>query len=164
MLEENDEAIIDYTKALDYNSANSAAFWNRALCRGAKYQYDLAIGDCTSAINLLEKENSSSNANNLGILYSNRGLYEYELEKKDDAKNDLKKSLELNSNYDNANRNMADVLYALKQYKEANRYYLQAASLYKNDAEKTSCYNSLYWSCRTMLDYTGAVNYINSAI
>jgi len=55
-------------------------------------------------------------------------------------------------------------LYALKQYKDANRYYLQAASLYKSDAEKASCYNSLYWSCRTTLDYTGALSYVNSAM
>ena len=161
---ENDEAIADYTKAIDYNSSNDGAFWNRALCRSAKYQYDLAVGDCTSAINLLEKQSSSPSANDLGILYSNRGLYEYDLEKYDEAKMDLKKSLELNPNYDNANRNMADALYALKQYKDANRYYLQAASLYKSDAEKASCYNSLYWSCRTTLDYTGALSYVNSAM
>ena len=161
---ENDEAIADYTKAIDYNSSNDGAFWNRALCRSAKYQYDLAVGDCTSAINLLEKQSSSPSANDLGILYSNRGLYEYDLEKYDEAKMDLKKSLELNPNYDNANRNMADALYALKQYKDANRYYLQAASLYKSDAEKASCYNSLYWSCRTTLDYTGALSYVNCAM
>ena len=161
---ENDDAINDYTKAIDYNASNDGAFWNRALCRSGKYQYDLAIGDCSSAINLIEKTNSSTSANDLGILYSNRGLYEYDLEKYEDAKIDLKKSLELNPNYDNANRNMADVLYSLKQYKEANRYYLQAASLYKKDADKAYCYGTLYWSCRNMLDYTGALGYINSAV
>ena len=160
----NNDAISDYIKAIEYNSNNSNAFWARAIARAANFQYDLAIGDFTSAINIIERENKAGRENDLSILYSNRGLYQYYLVKYDEAKADLQKSLDLNPNYDKANRNMGDVLYALKKYKEANPYYLRAVSLVKDDADRASCYSSLYWSCRYMLDYTQALTYLNSAI
>jgi tetratricopeptide (TPR) repeat protein len=161
---ENDNAIDDYTKAIEYNSSNSNAFWSRAISRAAKFQNDLAVGDCNSAINILEKQGGSSNDNDLSILYNNRGYYQYLLSRYEEAKNNLRKSLELNPNYSRANYNMGDVLFALKQYKDANRFYLQAASLSKDNASIAGCYNRLYWSSRYMLDYTQALTYINSAI
>lgn len=161
-LYKSEDAIADYTKALEYDPNYIDAFWMRGYCRAGMFQDELAIGDYTSAINLLQKQGDRNS--DIGFLLSNRGRLKYLLGNYDEAKTDMEASLKINPNDDKANRNMADILFSLKNYKEANKYYLQAASLYKEDIDRASCYSSLYWSCRYMLDYTQAINYINSAL
>ena len=158
------DAINDYIKAIQYDPGYSNAFWARAIARAANLEYDLAVGDYTSAINIVERNSKTGSENDLSILYSNRGWNQYRSGKYDEGKADLQKSLNINPNYDIGNRNMGDVLDKQKNYKEAIRYYLRAASLYSRDADRASCYRSLYFCSLKMLDYTQALSYINSAI
>lgn len=158
-----DEAIADYSKAIEYNPRYANAFWERGYYRGKNSQYEMAIGDFTAAIKLLE-QGEATGSNDLSILYNNRGLYQYYLGKYAEAKLDMQQSLNQNPNYDYANWNMGLILNALHNYKEANGYFLQAASLMKNDIDRASCYADLYWSDRTLLDYRQALIHINEAI
>lgn len=157
----DDEAINDYTKAIEYNASNEYAYWERGIARVNKLQYELAIADYTSAINLVEKGSSSTRKEDLGILYSNRGRMHYILAHYEDARNDLQRSLDNNPNYAMANWNMADLLLNQDQYKMASRYYLQAASQVTKKGDKESIYSKLYLCSVNMLDYAAALSYIN---
>ena len=158
------DAIDDYTKAIQDDPNYSYAFWARGVARDVDFQTDLAIGDYTSAINLIERSNKAGSESDLSSLYSNRGKLQNLSNKNDEAKADLQKSLSLNPNFDRGNKNMGDLLYKLGKYKEAIPYYEHALSLFTNDADKTSCYSSLYSCSISMLDYAQALPYINSAI
>lgn len=159
-----EEAITDFSKALEYNPRYMEAFWQRGFFRGKDFQYELAVGDFTAAIKLLEQGGGVTGSNDLSVLYNNRGLYQYYLGKYEDARLDMQQSLTQNPNYDFANWNMARIQNALHNYKEANTYFLQAASLMKKDIDRASCYADLYWSDRTLLDYRQALTHINEAI
>ncbi len=158
-----DEAIADFSKAIEYNPRYKDAFWQRGYFRGKKFQYELAVGDCTAAIKLME-QGETGGANDLSVLYNNRGLYEYYLSKYEEAKLDMQQSLNQNPNYDYANWNMGRIQNMLHNYKEANNYFLQATSLMKNDIDRASCYSDLHWSDRALLDYRQALIHINEAI
>ncbi len=158
------DAIDDYTKAIEDDPNYTYAFWARGIARAADSQDDLAIGDYTSAINLIERSNKPGSESDLASLYSNRGRLQYLSNKNDEAKADLQKSLSLNPNFDRGNKNMGDLLFQLKKYKEAIRYYQQAASLFTNDADKTTCFSSMYSCSINLLDYPQALSYINSAL
>lgn len=160
----NKEAIDDYTKAIQEDPAYSNGFWARGVARVADFDYELAIGDYTSAINLIEKNNKTGSESDLASLYSNRGRIKYLTNKNEEAKADLQKSLSLNPNHEKGNKNMGDLLYGVKKYKEAIPYYQQAASLFTNDINKASCFSSMYSCSIQLLDYTQALSYINSAI
>lgn len=158
-----DDAIADFSKAIEYDSRYTNAFWQRGYYRGKKLQYELAIGDFTAAIRLLELAGTGG-SNDLSVLYNNRGHYRYYLGNYEEAKTDLEQSLNQNPNYDYANWNMGRVLAALHRYKEARTYYLLATSLMKKEVDRASCYADLYWSDRSLLDYGQALVHINEAI
>lgn len=158
-----DDAISDFSKAIEYDPQFMRAFWQRGYYRGKKLQYQLAILDFTAAIRLLEPT-STGGSNDLSILYNNRGLYQYYLGYYEEAKTDLEQSLNQNPNYDYANWNMGRTLSALHKYKEASTYFLLAISLMKNELDKASCYVDLYWADRSLLEYGQALVHINEAI
>lgn len=160
----DDDAINDYTRAIEYDASYEYAYWERGIARVNKLQYELAMADYTSAINLIEKGSSSTRKQDLAILYSNRGRMHYLLSHYDDARGDLQRSLDNNPNYAMANWNMADLLFALDQYKPASVYYLQAASQVTKKSDKESIYSKLYQCSVNMLDYAAALSYINQAL
>lgn len=158
-----EDAIADYSKAIEYNPRYKDAFWERGYYRGKNFQYEMAIGDFTAAIKLLE-QGEAGGSNDFSVLYNNRGLYEYYLGKYEEAKADMRLALNQNPNYDYANWNMGLIQTALHNYKEANGYYLQAVSLMKNDIDRASCYADLHRCDRALLDYGQALIHINEAI
>ncbi len=158
-----DDAIADFSKAIEYDSRYANAFWQRGYYRGKKLQYELAIGDFTAAIRLLEPADTGG-SNDLSVLYNNRGFYRYYLGNYEEAKTDMEQSLNQNPNYDYANWNMGRILAALHRYKEARTYYLLATSLMKKEVDRASCYVDLYWSDRSLLEYGQALVHINEAI
>lgn len=158
-----DEAIADFSKAIEYDPRFVRAFWQRGYYRAKKGQYELAIGDYTAAIKLVDPYNSST-TKDLSILYNNRGLHHYNLNHYTESLADLTESLKINPNYDYGNWNMGRTLAALHRYKEASTYYLMAASLMEKDIDRASCYNDLYWADRAQLDYGQALSHINEAI
>lgn len=158
-----DEAIADFSKAIEYDPRFMRAFWQRGYYRAKKYQYELAIGDYTAAIRLLDPTNTGT-AKDLAILYNNRGLQHYHLKHYAESLADLSESLKLNPNDDYGNWNMGRTLSALHRDKEASAYYLMAISMMQKDIDRASCYADLYWLDRRQLDYKQALLHINEAI
>ncbi len=162
-LKKYEEAITDFSKAVELDNRYARAFWQRSFYRAQNSQYELAIGDCTAAILLMEQENTGP-SNDLAILYNNRGNYRYSLGQYEDARTDLQKSLTHSPTYDYANWNMAKTAFALRNFKEAGSYYLQAVALMKKETDRASCYRELHRTDRAQLEYGKALAHINEAI
>lgn len=158
-----DEAIADFTKAIEYDPGFVNAFWQRGYYRSKKVLYELAIGDYTAAIRL-SGPGTATTSKDLSILYNNRGLQYYNLKQYTSALADLGESLKQNPGYDYANWNMGRTLAALHRYTEAASYYLMGASMMQRDNDRASCYADLYWTDRAMLDYGQALVHIREAI
>ena len=47
-----DQAISDYTKAIDLNPRDDVAYYNRGVAHAAKGQYDQSIFDCSKAVEI----------------------------------------------------------------------------------------------------------------
>ncbi len=85
-----DEAINEYTKAIEISPNSATAYSWRGFCYYNKTQYDFAIDDFTSAINL--KDTSLDQDYNLrGLSYSAKGDYY-------SAISDFTKAIEINPN------------------------------------------------------------------
>lgn len=158
-----EDAIADFTKAIEYDPGFVNAFWQRGYYRSKKLLYELAIGDYTAAIRL-SGPGSSTTSKDLSILYNNRGLQYYHLKQYTTSLADLGESLKLNPGYDYANWNMGRALAALHRYTEASSYYLMGASMMQRDNDRASCYSDLYWTDRAMLDYGQALVHVREAI
>lgn len=158
-----DEAIADFSKALEYDPRFVRAFWQRGYYRAKKLQYELAIGDYTAAIGFVDRDKAGGTAD-LVILYNNRGLHHYQLKHYAESLADLGESLKLNPGYDYANWNMGRTLAAMHRYQDATRYYLMAVSLMQQEKDRASCYADLYWTDRAQLDYRQAVVHITEAV
>ena len=75
-----DEAIIEYTKSLEYDEDYGQAYWNRGAVYEEKYEYQKAINDYTRALKYFKKSPSE-----LANLYKNIGWNNSELGKYDEA-------------------------------------------------------------------------------
>jgi len=82
-----DQAISDYTKAIEIDPGHSTAYNNRGVAYGEKGQYDRAISDYTKAIEINPR--FAAAYYNRGLAYQNKGGY-------DQAIPDYNKALEIN--------------------------------------------------------------------
>lgn len=96
----DNNAIADYSIAIDVNSKNALAFYNRGLVRAVQEKYNEAITDYCAAIDL---EPNDANA------YVIRGNILRTQKKYDSAISDYNKAIEIDTNFENAyfNRGIA---------------------------------------------------------
>lgn len=92
-----DQALESYTKAIDLNPKNTAAYFNRALVYLKQFKYKRAAEDCDKAI-LLQPEYTKA--------YHRRALALMELKEYDKALEDLKKVLESDPENQEANEKL----------------------------------------------------------
>jgi tetratricopeptide (TPR) repeat protein len=105
-----DEAIAEFTKAIEINPHFTEAYYNRGLVHAHKGNFDQAIADYTKAI-----ENNSNDADiyyNRGFTYSKRGNL-------DEAIADYTKAIELSPNQTDVYYNRALLYVAQKKYDKA---------------------------------------------
>jgi len=105
-----DEAISDYTKALEINPRYIEAYNNRGLAYASKGQYDDAISDYNKALKINPRYIEAYN--NRGNAHLNKGQY-------DDAISDYNKILKIESRYAVAYYNRGIAYIAKDQYDQA---------------------------------------------
>jgi tetratricopeptide (TPR) repeat protein len=82
-----DQAISDYTKAIEINPKYGLAYYNRGIAHNNKGQYDQVISDYTKALEINPK--FAEAYNNRGNAYNKKGQY-------DEAILDYNKAMEIN--------------------------------------------------------------------
>lgn len=115
-----DQAITDYTKALELNPKFASAYNNRGAAYAQKGQFDKAITDYTRALEINPKYAEAYN--NRGAAYRQKGKY-------DQAITDLNQALEINPGYANAYYNRAVAHCSKKAYDQAWEDVRKAQSL-----------------------------------
>ncbi len=105
-----DQAIADYTEAIDINPHFAKAYDNRGAAYAQKGNLSGAISDFTMAI--ANNPNDAEAYNNRGRAYAKLGNYVQ-------AVSDYSKAIKINPNYGKAYNNRARVFYDIKKYTRA---------------------------------------------
>jgi tetratricopeptide (TPR) repeat protein len=105
-----DQAIYDYTKAIDINPSLAKAYDNRGVAYAQKGFLAPAIADFTMA--LANNPNDAEAYNNRGHAYANQGNLTQ-------AISDYSKAIRINAIYVKAYNNRAHGFYDLKEYEKA---------------------------------------------
>lgn len=147
-----EEAIQEYSKAIDKDPRNAAAYNNRGIVYDDLEQYERAIEDYDKAIEL--DSNNVLAYNNRGVAYDNLGQYEKAIE-------DYDKAIKLDPDYDSAYNNRGVVYDDLGQYKRAIEDYNKAIELNSNYAvaynNRGISYSNLKQYEKAIEDYTQAI-------
>jgi tetratricopeptide (TPR) repeat protein len=123
-----DQAIADYTKALEINPSYAGGYHNRGVAYGRKGQYDKALADFTKSIAL--------NPRYAGAYYSRGNVYGKLGKHDDQAIADYTKALEVNPRYALAYYSRGRVYYLRKEYGKSMEDVNKAQALgYKIPAE-----------------------------
>ncbi len=118
--EQWDEAIVQYTKAIELDPELARAYNNRGWAYGEKGQSDLAIADYNKAIELDPE---------LAMAYSNRGNTYFDKGEIDNAIADYSRTIELDPNYALAYYNRGTAYYIKDEFDRAIADYTKAIEL-----------------------------------
>lgn len=116
----NEDAIQEYTKAIEIDPRSAAAYNNRGNVYGDLEQYEKAIEDYNKAIELEPDD---------ALAYNNRGIIYDDLEQYEKALEDYNKAIELDPGYADAYSNRGVTYKKLKQYEKAISDYDKAIEL-----------------------------------
>jgi len=132
-----DQAISDYTKALEINPRYFWAYVNRGTTYGRKGQYNEAISDFTKALEINPRYAAAYY--NRGLAYHNRGQY-------DEAISDYNKALEIDPRDALAYCNRGFAYDNKGQYDQAISDYTKALEI---NPRYAAAYNELAWLLAT---------------
>ncbi len=135
-----DEAIFDYTKAIELNPRYAEAYYNRGIAFDDKGDYDRAIFDYTKAIELNPRYAEAYV--NRGIAYGSKGQL-------DQAISNFNAAIEIDPKGANAYYNRGLAHRRKGQYDQAISDYTKAIEV---KPEYSSAYNSLAWILATCVD------------
>lgn len=152
-----DKAISYFDKAIEIDSKDASAFYNRAFAHLEKKNDKKALDDFLSFIGLTEKKSNKAlgyvrigeiylnkredsiayyyfnlalkNDTSQSLAYNNRGIYYLNKNKIEEARNDFKKAIKFNSYYSEAYNNLGSVCMAEGDYNMAQRYFDRAIEL-----------------------------------
>lgn len=160
-LKKYDEAINDYSKAIDIDPGNSTAFKYRAYAYAKKFLYEKAKNDITKAIEL-NTDSLFGKYDKAKMLYD-RSLYNYYLGNYDAGIKDC----ELASKTDTTirtNWNLGINLAGLKNYTKSNEAYNKERSLNKDSSNKAILSRNIALNQIATLNYKSALEEVNKAI
>lgn len=149
---DREAAIGEYTRAIEEDPGNAAAYIYRGLVYKNLKRYQAAIKDYDRAIELNP---------DYDVAYNNRGIVYKTQRKYTKALADYNRALELNPNYAFAYNNRGNVYYNLKQYSRAIEDYNQALELDPNYAHAYNNRGNAYYKLkqydRAIEDYSQAL-------
>jgi tetratricopeptide (TPR) repeat protein len=121
-----DEAIVEYTKAIELNQNYAKAYNNRGSAYSRKNQHDLAIADYSKAIEIEP---------NYALAWSNRGLAYLNIKQYELAIKDLTQAIGLDPNNTTSYNARASAYLNTKQYELAVRDLKQSIKLEPNQVQ-----------------------------
>ncbi|MDI3320385.1 tetratricopeptide repeat protein [Pinibacter soli] len=113
-----DNAIKDFTEAINRDDKNSSAYRGRGWAYTDRGDYDLAIKDLDTSINLMEASANMSNIDK-SVFYNTRGYYFLQTSRYPEAIVDLEKAIQLDPTYEYPYKHLAEVYYAQGKYEQA---------------------------------------------
>ncbi|MEN0055294.1 MAG: hypothetical protein AAGC65_16585 [Mucilaginibacter sp.] len=153
------EVIKDESEAILANPRFGSAYWNRGVAYNGIGEYQHAIDDYTTAMELV-KDNKRS----LAVLYDNRGTCKRKLNQNKEAVEDFNQSILLNSQKGGpywhrgiAHENMSEYQLAIDDYTTAMFYYQD------NTEDLAILYGNRGFNKRELKQYTSAINDFNTA-
>ena len=153
VLKSYESAILDYSKSLELNKNDGAAFNGRANCYYMLEKYKEAKMDYTKAIELVPTD---------AVSYKYwRGVCNYNLDLAQEALNDFTSYLNKEPNDSYVLLMSAHSLYILKDYQQATAYYTKAISV------KSDYTEAYYWRGNAFLNLgrkTEAMRDVDKAI
>ena len=150
--EKYEEAIEDYTKAIELNPQLAEAYYNRGLAKSRLGQNEEAIKNYDQAIELNPQ---------LAEAYCNRGIAKNRLREYEEAIKDFNQAIELNPQDAKAYYNRGISKYYLEEYEEAIKNYNKAIELNPQDVE---AYSNRGISKASLREYEEAIKDFNQAI
>jgi protein O-mannosyl-transferase len=148
----NDEAIKDFTRALELKTDYAQAYNYRSMVYITKKRNDEAITDLNKAIGI--NPGYAEAYNNRGYIFMNEG-------RNDDAIKDFNKAIELKPDYAKTYNNRGNLFVAAKRNEEAIKDFNKAIEL---DANYSEAYNSRGISFVNDKRFNEAENDFNKAI
>jgi tetratricopeptide (TPR) repeat protein/uncharacterized membrane protein len=145
--ERYEEAISDYTKAIELNPTSALAYHNRAYAYRNKQDYDNAIADYSQALQL-DAHVCKCIYNARGVAYLYKGVF-------DKAITDFTKAIEVNPHDGKIYQNRGNAYLALNVYENAIVDYTKALEL--APTESKSLYSSRGKAYRRKGDYENAI-------
>jgi len=115
-----DQAILDYTKALEINPRHAKAYCNRGVAYGEKGIHDQAISDFNNALEIDPRYAEAYY--NRGVAYREKGQY-------DQAISDYTKALEINPRHAGAYYDRGVAYYFKREYEKSWKNVKKAQSL-----------------------------------
>jgi len=125
-LNRHEEAIRDYSKAIELDPKDAGAYYNRGTAFSKLSKHEDAIKDFNKAIELNPEYAES---------YYNRGNTHFKLNKHEEAIEDYNKAIELNPKSDLAYNNRGLAYSELNRYEDAIKDFNKAIELNPKDAE-----------------------------
>ena len=157
LLKFNDSALLDYTKAIDYDNSNADKYSDRALFYYEQKEYNKSIVDFTRATEL--DPDDSENWRMLGYVYQN-GIKDYEK-----ALDYYEKSLEVDSTYVLSINSRALIYVEQKKYDLAIKEYERGIALKEIDPKGAAyCYSNRAEQYERLREYDKALADYDSAI
>ncbi len=132
-----DNAIKEYSRAIELESYFPNALLNRSSAYLKKRQIDLALQDLNDAIN--QNKTYKEAYFNRGVLYHNRGNLQ-------GAKQDIHKSLHLGNRNEKVYTKLSQVTFDLKEYKASMQYADSALAINSQYTKALLCKANLYFS------------------
>ena len=120
-----DEAIAEFSKAIELNPRAGAAYNNRGLAYADQEQYDQALADYAKAIEFSSRDTGSDN--NRGEVYRKKGQYEQALA-------DWTRAIEINQRHAAAYLNRGVIFYKTARFDQALADFRQALDINPEDA------------------------------
>ena len=161
ILKKYDDAISDYSKAIDVDPGNTSAYQYRAYVYAKKLLYEKAKNDLTKAIEL--NTDTLFGQYNKAKMLNERALYNYYEGNFEEGIKDCETANKIDTSlrtFWNLGLNLA----GLKNYSKSNEAYKKEISLNKDSSKKAVLYRNIALNFIEILNYKAAIEETNKAI
>ncbi|MFZ6024312.1 MAG: tetratricopeptide repeat protein [Bacteroidota bacterium] len=153
-----------FDRALSYNADNYLVYWQKGYNKSIELKYEESLTAYSRAIEIINKGTSAASKSDLSVLYRNKALMFYYLDKKKEGLETINLSIDTDPNNALAYKTRAQIYEALGQYERAIRDYGNAILLYTATKDMSETYRQRSLMYRAILEYKNSLADINKSI